>query len=114
MARRRVSSFQVGAAGSWFGFALSDAWIPRVAANFNLRAASRRAVNTAELLSSAHCDVRVSDYRKSSSAIVSDRETASDRKNQNRDGLASKSAFAAWTRGGVRLHAVVDAGAIGG
>ena len=39
MARRRVSSFQVGAAGSWFGFALSDASIPRVAANFNLRAA---------------------------------------------------------------------------
>ena len=52
--------------------------------------------------------------RHSSSAIVSERETASERKNPNGNGVAAKSAFAAWTRGGIRLHAIVGAGAVGG
>ena len=55
-----------------------------------------------------------STYRKSSSAIVSDRETASERKIQNGNDLAAKGAFPAWIRGGVRLHAIVGAGAVGG
>ena len=52
--------------------------------------------------------------RRSSSAIVSERETASERKNPNGNGVTAKSAFAAWTRGGIRLHPIAGAGAVGG
>ena len=61
-----------------------------------------------------HCEVSRSTYRKSSSAIVSDRETGNEREIQNGNDLAAKGAFPAWIRGGVRLHAIVGAGAVGG
>jgi hypothetical protein len=50
----------------------------------------------------------------SSPAIVSERETANERKNPDGNGVTAKSAFAAWTRGGVRLHPIVGVGAAGG
>jgi hypothetical protein len=52
--------------------------------------------------------------RRSSSAIVSERETASERKNPNGNGVAAQSACAAWTRGGIRLHPIAGARAVGG
>src|ERR1700722_2241103 len=52
--------------------------------------------------------------RHSSSEIVCMRETASERKNQNGNDLAAKGAFPAWTRGGIRFHAIIGAGAVGG
>jgi hypothetical protein len=52
--------------------------------------------------------------RRSSSATVSERETASERKNPNGNDLSAKDAFAAWTRGGVRVRAIAGAGAVGG
>ena len=52
--------------------------------------------------------------RRSSSAIVSERETAIERKNPNGNGVTAKSAFGAWTRGGIRVRAIGGAGAVGG
>src|ERR1700722_2112923 len=52
------------------------------------------------------------DCRRSSSATVSERETASGRKNPNGNGVTAQSAFAAWTRGGIRLHPIVGGGAV--
>ena len=47
-------------------------------------------------------EVVVFNCRRSSSEIVSERETASERKKPNGNGVPAKSAFAAWTRGGIR------------
>jgi hypothetical protein len=59
-------------------------------------------------------EVVVFNCRRSSSEIVSERETASERKNPNGNGVPAKSAFAAWTRGGIRVRAIGGAGAVGG
>ena len=65
-------------------------------------------------LSARTLRVSRSTYRQSSSTIVSERETGNEANNQNGNDLAAKGAFPAWTRGGVRLHAIVGAGAVGG
>jgi len=54
------------------------------------------------------------DCRRSSSATVSERETASGRKNPNGNGVTAQSAFAAWTRGGIRVRPIAGVGAAGG
>jgi hypothetical protein len=59
-------------------------------------------------------EVIASNRRDSSSTIVSERETTSERKNPNGNGVAAQSAFAAWTRGGIRVRAIAGAGAVGG
>ena len=55
-----------------------------------------------------------STYRKSGSAIFSDRETGNEREIQNGNGLEAKGAGPAWIGGGVELHAIAGAGAVGG
>ena len=113
MAWRRVSSFVGGAVGSWL-YSVRRRRSPTRLQTSNLRAgpALRGQFNRTFVVRTLRWSR--STYRRSSSAIVSDRETGSERKNQNGNDLAAKSAFPAWTRGGVRLHAIVGAGAVGG
>jgi hypothetical protein len=59
-------------------------------------------------------EVIASSPRRSSSTILSERETANERKNRNGNDLSAKGAFAAWTRGGIRVRAIAGAGAVGG
>ena len=70
--------------------------------------------NRLRRLSARTLRVSRSTYRQSSSAIVSERETGNEANNQNGNDLEAKGAFPAWIRGGVRLHAIVGAGAVRG
>ena len=45
---------------------------------------------------------------------INNRETGNDPRNQTGNDVAAKGAFPAWTGGGVWLHAIVGAGAVGG
>jgi hypothetical protein len=109
MACRSVSSFVSRDVG--FGRAMSP---PSTQLQISIRRGCRPPRAIRQNVRRLNIEVVAFNCRRSSSATVSERETASERKNPNGNDLSAKGAFAAWTRGGIRVRAIAGAGAVGG